>query len=152
MLMGDDDNDGWPDAMDECPGTPLGVATDSVGCPLDSDDDGIYDYLDAEPNSRKGAYVNSEGVEITEDDVIALLNKSMAVGRNEVDLYIRKADSYVRKGSGIPIPEKFKPIDTDKDAYISFDEMLREIDRYFDFQSKLSAPDIYELNNFFFAQ
>jgi Ca2+-binding EF-hand superfamily protein len=130
----------------------LGVATDSVGCPLDSDDDGIYDYLDGEPNSRKGAYVNSEGVEITEEDVIAMLNKSMAVGRNEVDLYIRKADSYARKGSGIPIPEKFKPLDTDNDAYISFDEMLREIDRYFDFQSKLSAPDIYELNNFFFAQ
>lgn len=152
MLMGDDDNDGWPDAMDECPGTPFGVATDSVGCPLDSDDDGIYDYLDKEPNSRSGAYVNSEGVEITEDDVIALLNKSMAVGRNEVDLYIRKADAYNRKGSGIPIPDKFKSVDSDNDAYISFDEMLREIDRYFDFESKLSAPDIYELNNFFFAQ
>jgi hypothetical protein len=152
MLMGDDDNDGWPDAMDDCPGTPLGVATDSTGCPLDSDNDGIYDYLDKEPFSRSGAYVNSEGVEITEDDVIALLNQSMAVGRNEVDFYIRKADAYSRKGTGGPIPEKFKAIDTDKDNYISFDEMLKEIDRYFDFESQLSAPDIYELNSFFFAQ
>ncbi len=50
MLMGDEDNDGWPDAMDRCPGTPLGVATDSTGCPLDSDNDGIYDYLDKEPS------------------------------------------------------------------------------------------------------
>ena len=51
-----------------------------------------------------------------------------------------------------PIPDKFKSIDTDKDKYISFDEMLKEIDRYFDFESKLTAGDIYELNSFFFAQ
>jgi len=153
MLMGDEDNDGWPDAMDECPVTPPGVATDSSGCPLDSDNDAIYDYLDKEPNSRSGAFVNSEGVEITEDNLIALLNQSMAVGRNEIDLYIHKADEYgSRRGSGAPIPEKFKSIDTDRDNYISFDEMLKEIDRYFDFESQLSAPDIYELNSFFFAQ
>ncbi len=153
MLMGDEDSDGWPDAMDDCPGTPFGVETDSTGCPLDSDDDGIYDYLDKEPFSRSGAYVNHEGVEITEDDLIALLNQSMAVGRNEIDLYLRKNDSYDgRRGTGVPIPDKFKSVDTDKDNYISFDEMLKEIDRYFDFESKLSAPDIYELNNFFFTQ
>jgi hypothetical protein len=153
MLFGDEDNDGWMDGWDECPETPLGVATDSTGCPLDSDDDGIYDYLDKEQFSRQGAYVNDEGVEITEDDLVTLLNKSMAVGRNEIDFYIRRPDSYVgRKGTGGPIPDKFKAVDTDKDNYISFDEMLKEIDRYFDFESQLSAPDIYELNNFFFAQ
>jgi hypothetical protein len=153
MLFGDEDNDGWMDGWDNCPGTPLGVATDSTGCPLDSDKDGIYDYLDKEQFSRPGAYVNDEGVEITEDDLIALLNNSMAVGRNEIDFYIRRPDSFTgRKGSGEPIPEKFKTVDSDKDNYISFDEMLKEIDRYFDFESKLSAGDIYELNSFFFAQ
>ncbi len=77
----------------------------------------------------------------------------MAVGRNEIDLYIRKPDGYTgRKGNGAPIPDKFKPVDTDKDGYISFDEMLKEIDRYFDFDSQLTAGDIYELNSFFFAQ
>jgi len=30
--------------------------------------------------------------------------------------------------------------------------MLKEIDRYFDFESKLTAGDIYELNSFFFSQ
>jgi hypothetical protein len=30
--------------------------------------------------------------------------------------------------------------------------MLKEIDRYFDFESALTAGDIYELNNFFFSQ
>ncbi|MBN1789038.1 MAG: hypothetical protein JW830_00990 [Bacteroidales bacterium] len=153
MLFGDEDNDGWMDGWDDCPGTPLGVATDSSGCPIDSDNDGIDDYLDKEQFSRTGAYVNDEGVEITEDDLIALLNKSMAVGRNEIDLYIRTPDSYAgRRGSGLPIPEKFKTIDADRDNYISFDEMLKEIDRYFDFESQLSATDIYELNSFFFSQ
>ncbi|HEX2396033.1 MAG TPA: hypothetical protein VHI78_11860 [Bacteroidales bacterium] len=153
MLMGDEDNDGWPDAMDECPATPLGVSTDSAGCPLDSDDDGIYDYLDKEQFSRRGAYVNNEGVEITEEALIAMLNHSMAVGRNEIDLYIRKSESYNgRRGAGVPVPDKFKTVDTDKDNYISFDEMLKEIDRYFDFESNLTANEIYELNSFFFAQ
>jgi hypothetical protein len=153
MLFGDEDNDGWMDGWDNCPGTPLGVTTDSSGCPLDSDDDGIFDYLDKEQFSRPGAFVNDDGVEITEEDLITLLNKSMAVGRNEIDLYIRRPESFAgRKGSGEPIPEKFKPVDADKDNYISFDEMLKEIDRYFDFESQLSAGDIYELNSFFFAQ
>ncbi|MBP1670418.1 MAG: hypothetical protein H6Q21_2784, partial [Bacteroidetes bacterium] len=81
MLFGDEDNDGYMDGWDNCPGTPLGVVTDSSGCPIDSDNDGVSDYLDKEQFSRTGAYVNDEGVEITEEDLIALLNKSMAVGR-----------------------------------------------------------------------
>jgi hypothetical protein len=153
MLFGDEDNDGWMDGWDDCPGTPLGVATDSTGCPIDSDKDGIDDYLDKEPASRSGAFVNDDGVEITEEDLIALLDKSMAVGRNEINLYIHASDAYSgRRGTGLPIPEKFRSIDTDKDNYISFDEMLKEIDRYFDFESSLSAADIYELNSFFFSQ
>ncbi|MBN2480743.1 MAG: hypothetical protein JXB19_03315 [Bacteroidales bacterium] len=153
MLFGDEDNDGWMDGWDDCPGTPLGVVTDSSGCPVDSDNDGIYDYLDQEPFSTPGAYVDDEGVEMTEDDVIALLDKSLAVGRNEIDRYIRRPEFYTRQNNGnIQIPEKFKSIDTDQDNYISFDEMLREIDRYFDFESTLTANDIYELNSFFFSQ
>ena len=153
MLFGDEDNDGWMDGWDDCPGTPLGVSTDSTGCPVDSDKDGIVDYLDKEQFSRMGAFVNDEGVEINEDALISLLDKSMAVGRNEIDLYIRRPDSFgSRKGGNVQIPEKFISIDTDKDNYISFDEMLREIDRYFDFESQLTAGDIYELNTFFFSQ
>jgi hypothetical protein len=153
MLFGDEDNDGFMDGWDDCPGTPLGVATDSSGCPLDSDRDGIYDHLDKEQFSRTGAYVNDEGVEITEEDLIGLLDKSMAVGRNEISLYIHSPDVYAgRRATGQPIPDKFRSVDTDKDNYISFDEMLKEIDRYFDFESALSAPDIYELNGFFFSQ
>ena len=153
MLFGDEDNDGWMDGWDQCPGTPLGVATDSTGCPIDSDKDGVYDYLDKEPFSRAGAWMNNDGVEITEEALIAKLDQSMAVKHNEIDFYIRRADSYAgRKHGNVPIPDKFKPVDTDNDQYISFDEMLKEIDRYFDYESKLTAGDIYELNSFFFSQ
>jgi hypothetical protein len=153
MLFGDEDNDGWMDGWDQCPGTPLGVTTDSTGCPVDTDRDGIYDYLDKEPSTRSGAWVNDDGVEITEENLIAKLNQSMAVGRNEIDFYIRRPESYTsRRAGNIQIPEKFKALDTDQDNYISFDEMLKEIDRYFDFESRLTADELYELNSFFFSQ
>jgi hypothetical protein len=148
------DNDGWYDGWDDCPDTPPGVQTDSSGCAIDSDNDGVPDYMDKEPSTRHGAFVNDQGVEITEDDLIALLDKSMAVGRNEINFYIRTPESYQvrRKTKAAKIPDKFKAVDSDKDSYISFDEMLRAIDRFFDFESDLSTEDIYELNEFFFSQ
>ncbi len=147
----DEDIDGVFDGWDECPGTPFGAMVDSTGCPVDSDDDGVPDYADKQPNTRRGAFVNDEGVEITESELIALLDKSMAVGRNEIDLYINRGTGTRRTGK-TTIPEKFKKVDADNDGYISFDEMLKEIDRFFDFQSDLKTQDIYELNSFFFSQ
>lgn len=155
ILFGDEDNDLVPDGWDDCPGTPPGVAVDSLGCPIDSDGDGIPDYMDDEIFSRPGAFVNERGVEITVEQLIAQLDKSMAVGRNEIDLYIRTPETYKTgrpRGKKVPIPQKFKAVDKDNDGYISFDEMLQEIDRFFDFKSSLNSSDIYELNNFFFSQ
>ncbi len=154
VLYSDVDNDGWFDGWDECPDTPPGAKTDSSGCAVDSDKDGVPDYMDKEVFSRAGAYVNDDGVEITEDDLAAILDQSMAVGRNEIDFYIRSPESYrPKRGTEyIEIPPKFKTLDSDKDDYISFDEMLRAIDSFFDFDSQLSTDDIYELNNFFFSQ
>ncbi|MBN2610442.1 MAG: hypothetical protein JXB00_02700 [Bacteroidales bacterium] len=155
ILFGDEDNDLVPDGWDDCPGTPAGALVDSLGCPIDSDDDGIPDYRDDEMFSRTGAFVNDRGVEITEDQLISQLDKSMAVGRNEIDLYIRTPESYRSgrtKGQKTAIPQKFKHVDKDSDGYISYDEMLQEIDKYFDFKSNLNSTDIYELNSFFFSQ
>jgi hypothetical protein len=153
-LMSDEDNDGWFDGWDKCPGTPFGVETDTTGCPLDDDLDGIPNYTDDEPNSRYGAFVDDRGVEISEDDLIAKLDMSKAVNRQDVELFIRTPASYGRYKdvTAKDIPEKFHNIDKDKDGYISFDEILNEIDNYFDFKSDLKSEDIYELNNFFFAQ
>jgi hypothetical protein len=153
-LMSDEDNDGYFDGWDQCPGTPFGVETDTVGCPIDDDYDGVPNYLDNEPNSRFGAYVDDSGVEIMEDELIAMLDMSSAVRRDEVPLFIRKPSSYNKyQHMAIKeIPTKFKHVDSDTDGYISFDEMLNTIDDFFDFESDLSSDDIYELNNFFFAQ
>ncbi len=153
-LMSDEDNDGVFDGWDKCPGTPFGVAVDSTGCPLDDDHDGVPNYLDEEPNTRYGAYVDDHGVEIPEDKLIAQLDMSGAVLHKDAELYIQKPSAYshYKNISSKEIPDKFKAVDTNKDGYISFDEILNEIDKFFDFKSDLSSDDIYELTNFFFAQ
>jgi OOP family OmpA-OmpF porin len=63
----DADGDGVSDEMDQCPGTPLGVQVDSVGCPLDGDNDGVADYLDQCPNTPAGAEVNAVGCPLDGD-------------------------------------------------------------------------------------
>ena len=57
----DSDNDGVPDNLDKCPGTPAGVAVDKDGCPLDSDNDGVPDYLDKCPGTPAGVKVDKDG-------------------------------------------------------------------------------------------
>ena len=60
----DSDGDGVADVEDQCPGTPNGVAVDATGCPLDSDGDGVYDYLDKCPGTPAGRTVDADGCEI----------------------------------------------------------------------------------------
>ena len=153
-LMGDEDSDGYFDGWDDCPNTPFGVEVDTSGCPLDDDLDGIPNYLDDEPNSRYGAFVDERGVELSENDLIKRLDMSKAVAREDVPLFVRTPSSYstYHRTSSIEIPDKFKHIDLNDDAYISFDEMMKEIDTFFDFDSELHSDDIYELNEFFFTQ
>lgn len=153
-MAGDEDGDLVLDGGDECPGTPWGVAVDTLGCPLDSDFDVIPDYMDDEPDSRLGAMVDERGVTMSEEDVIARLDQSAAVAREDVSMYIREPSSYAnyKKRTSREIPEKFKGVDKDGDGYISFDEMMDAIDGFFDFDSQLTADDIYELNEFFFTQ
>lgn len=57
----DSDGDGVYDALDNCPGTPAGVAVDRNGCPPDSDRDGIADNLDKCPGTPAGAAVDRNG-------------------------------------------------------------------------------------------
>ena len=153
VMFDDEDGDYILDAVDNCPGTPFGVLVDTSGCPLDKDYDGVPDYLDEEPNTLKNAWVDEKGKTLTEEQFLAnILKRSDAMNREDVKQYLETiGHGYIRK-LVVEIPDKFKPLDTDKDGYISFDELLKVIDNYFDNKLKFRAEDIYELNNFFFQQ
>ncbi len=64
--LGDSDNDGVPDLLDDCMKTPEGVEVDERGCPLDKDADRVGDYKDDEPESAPNAQTDSLGVTYTE--------------------------------------------------------------------------------------
>ncbi len=71
----DTDGDGVIDALDQCPGTPIGTQVDASGCPLppppkDSDGDGVYDNLDACPNTPMGMKVDARGCAIREAKIV----------------------------------------------------------------------------------
>lgn len=152
-LFEDEDNDLIPDLIDRCPGTPFGVKVDSLGCPLDGDKDGVPDYLDKELNTPAGALVDDNGVEIKAEDYGAKLNIE-GINRKDVEgfLLMRKAQNRMKGKSSIPLPPKFKSVDTDGDGYVSFDELVKSINDFFDSSSSLSSKDIYELQDFFFEQ
>ncbi len=67
FLYPDDDGDGVPNHLDECPDTPHGVTVDARGCPVDSDGDGVPDYLDKCPATPKGVTVDSHGCPVDTD-------------------------------------------------------------------------------------
>jgi hypothetical protein len=153
-LIGDEDGDQILDINDRCLHTPRGLQVDSVGCPLDADGDGVPDYLDKEPNTPAGAIVDKDGVEIPDAEVWENLDME-ALPRDQVALYISSMNNLGSSGrrlGKVEIPAKFKKLDLDGDGYISFDEVLKAIDDFFDFDSDLSTQDIYELNDFFFSQ
>lgn len=154
-LILDEDNDGVLDIADRCLHTPPKLEVDTMGCPADIDGDRVSDYLDKEMNSAPGAIVDRDGVEIPDSKVWANLTQE-SIPREQVETFLSIMNS-IAEGSGrragsMPIPEKFKSIDTDGDGYVSFDEVLKTIDSFFDFESELTTQDIYELNDFFFAQ
>lgn len=153
VMFDDEDGDFVMDITDECPGTPLGVVVDLKGCPLDSDNDGVPDYLDKEPDTAPGAWVDANGVTIPEDQFVELLaERKEAMDRDYVSSYFGTIGNGYQKLVVGEIPEKFKIVDLNNDGYISFDELLNSIDAYFDFKLNFTVEEIYELNNFFFAQ
>lgn len=154
-LIADSDNDGILDLVDDCPSTPSGVAVDQEnGCPLDSDNDGVPDYMDEEPSTFPGSIVDDKGRSMTADEVVAELPYELtAVNRSEAYMIpVTRGTNTYKQGTVTEIPEKFKPLDTDGDGTISYKELLDAINNFFDFESELTAQDIYELNDFFFAQ
>jgi hypothetical protein len=153
-MFGDEDNDQVRDIWDKCPGTPYGVVVDSItGCPLDDDKDGIANYLDKELNTRSGAMVDENGIELNSDAYAEQLNFE-AIRRKDVEMFLlmHRAQSKFARKSNVPIPAKYKKVDSDGDNYISFEELLKTIDDFFDFSTDYKTKDIYELQDFFFEQ
>ncbi len=153
LFFDDEDGDFVLDVSDHCPGTPYGVAVDSLGCPLDGDQDGVPDYLDMESETAPDVWVDDQGVTFTEEDFYAAIeSRKRAMPRDDVEAYFETIrDDYALRRSN-EIPEKFLPLDEDEDGYISFDELLKAIDLYFDYQIDLNLEEVRELNDFFFSQ
>jgi hypothetical protein len=153
-LFDDQDGDLIPDLNDLCPNTPFGVEVDTTGCPFDDDKDGVPNYLDKELTTPENAIVDDNGVEIKDNTRFLELVQSNAIKREDVEAYLINLRLYAKpsKAAYLNIPEKFKAIDKDNDGYISYEELLKAIDDFFDFSSNLQTQDIYELNEFFFEQ
>lgn len=153
LFFDDEDGDLVLDVFDRCPGSPAGVEVDSVGCALDSDLDGVADYLDQEANTSLGSWVDDEGVTVTEEEFLSTIqHRNNAMPRSEVDAYMILIVNNFRLASATEIPERYKPLDTNEDGYISFEELLKTIDQYFDFQLDLSLDELRAVNEFFFSQ
>lgn len=154
-LIGDEDGDDVWDINDKCLHTPNKVEVDTTGCPIDIDRDGVPDYLDKDAYTPAGAIVDQNGVEIPDNLIWANLGQE-ALPRDQVEMYLSIMNNLGtgtgRRLGSVEIPEKFKTVDADGDGYISFDEVLKTIDAFFDFDTELTTQDIYELNDFFFSQ
>ena len=159
----DSDADGVLDDKDLCPGTPEGVEVDSKGCPKDDDKDGVPNYLDKEPNTVQGAIVDENGVTLT-DEQIALreaMKDSIEVERRifktedlskeeteELKEYYEQQNIQVTSN----IPDKYKPVDTNNDGYISAKEVTNAIDAFFEGTIDLTVTELHELVDFYFEQ
>jgi hypothetical protein len=150
-MFEDEDRDGVIDASDDCPHTPAGVDVDTLGCPYDNDNDGVPDFIDREDGTLAGAFVDEYGVTMSEDEIIALLDFSEAVERKDLALYNTILEAG-RRMTFAELPEKFHPMDANTDSYLGFDELLKAIDDFFDYQSELNTDEVYRMINLFFAQ
>lgn len=153
IFFDDEDGDFVLDVTDRCPETPYGVEVDSLGCPLDGDNDLVPDYLDMELETAPGVWVDEMGVTLSEEAFYASIeNRSSAMQRDQVEEYFTSIrDDYALRRAN-EIPAKFVALDEDEDGYIAFDELLKAIDLYFDFQIDLDLEEVRELNDFFFSQ
>jgi len=154
-MYNDEDEDMVFDGWDRCPGTPKGIPVDTSGCPFDKDGDGVPDYKDKEPSSPSNAIVDLNGIAITDDTLAYFFSFYEPVERSKVDYYLKLYSDYAsqgRKKQKLPVPQKLKPADLNGDNIISYEEIMKVIDHFYDFESQFTYKDIKELILFFFSQ
>ncbi len=83
----DEDGDLIPDMDDYCPQTPIGVAVNKDGCPLDDDNDGIPNYLDNQKNTIKGSIVDENGVMLTAEKYQSMYSDFEIASRKYANFY-----------------------------------------------------------------
>jgi hypothetical protein len=153
VMFDDEDGDFVLDVTDRCPGTPFGVEVDTLGCPLDGDGDLVPDYLDQELDTPERAWVDDEGITVTRDEFAASMDlRNHAMAREDVEEYMAIIRGEYRLESSVEIPENFVSLDVDGDGYLSFDELILVIDKFFDSEVDMDIGEVRDLNNFFFAQ
>lgn len=164
--LGDEDGDGVIDYLDNCLGTPKGIAVNGNGCPDDSDNDGFADYRDKEKRSDKKAVVDVEGVTINEEEWAKkqLAWDSLWAERSETfnnSPSLETLKKIEEKGkelkektgrSSIPIPADLQTADLNKDGYISVEEINKIIDGFFEGENQFTVEGINRLIDFFFEQ
>ncbi len=150
----DEDEDGVLDWDDRCAETSTLAEVDERGCPLDDDKDGIPNYRDKEILSLNANTVGLDGVLLTDEQVLAMSTPKEAIPTSKLYDYYPSllGKGYRNRNFFTEIPDKYKPIDEDRDGYISLDEISLALDKFFDFKLNLSIDEIYELNDFFFEQ
>jgi hypothetical protein len=160
----DADEDGVNDNEDKCLGTPKGVKVNASGCPPDTDGDGVADYIDLESNTKTGADVNQFGetVNLAELAKRELMRDSLEAqwgdfAKNAETVYVKSDNpesgkSKVSSGSFSKLPESLKAADTNKDGFISVQEISATIDAFFEGSKTFTIDIINKLIDYFFEQ
>jgi len=130
----DDDADGWPDEMDNCPcfQNPNQLDTDNDkegdGCDLDDDNDGVADELDCEPLNASVFPGEPEGCNGLDDDCDDLVDEGFLDTNQDGEADCVDLDD---DGDGIP----------DELDNCSLMSNVEQLDTDFDLQGDACDPD-----------
>jgi hypothetical protein len=170
ILNGDEDSDGVPDQVDKCFGTPKDAKVDEFGCVIDADEDGVADYMDKEPNTPANSWTNKQGVLLSDTEIQNNYNDSISyfgatlrkVSKNSKPFSVVKFITLENKLKFAKMldehpewktkeinrtklmPSEFIEIDTNRDFYISIDELNFAANQIFDGKSKSITPTILQ--------
>lgn len=156
----DDDGDGIPNRLDECPFTPKGMVVNSLGCPPDVDNDGVPDQYDLELNSQPGAWVDEKGVTLSDewfaqksrDSLNVTVNVLRKVNKNSRPYPLYQNEWYQKQveQSKNKLPEAYRVFDFNGDNKLTQSEMENAINDFFDRKSSTPSWLIYQAIEYIF--